>query len=187
MTSDFLDAKFWQVTNPPVEVKKRKMAFICSKGNLDMAYPALVMGVAALTEKVDVNIFFTFWGLDIITKQTMDHLKFTMQANTAMHMPFLEKIRPGWGKRYIPPSLGTLPGMTHFATRYMLREMEKNGIPPVRDLLEQIVEMGGHLYGCRMTVELMGLRENQIYRGVDSVITATDFIRKSEGAQIVFI
>jgi len=41
----------------------RKMAFICSKGTLDMAYPALVMGWAALGNGVDVTIFFTFWGL----------------------------------------------------------------------------------------------------------------------------
>ena len=46
----------------------RKMAFICSKGNLDMAYPALVMGWAALGNGIDVTIFFTFWGLDMIRK-----------------------------------------------------------------------------------------------------------------------
>jgi peroxiredoxin family protein len=46
----------------------RHIAFICSKGNLDMAYPALVMGWAALGNGIDVTIFFTFWGLDIINK-----------------------------------------------------------------------------------------------------------------------
>ena len=46
--------------------QNRKIAFICSKGNLDMAYPALVMGWAALGNGIDVTIFFTFWGLDLI-------------------------------------------------------------------------------------------------------------------------
>ena len=46
----------------------RKVAFICSKGNLDMAYPALVMGWAALGNGIDVTIFFTFWGMDMINK-----------------------------------------------------------------------------------------------------------------------
>ena len=46
----------------------RKVAFICSKGDLDMAYPALVMGWAALGNGIDVTIFFTFWGMDMITK-----------------------------------------------------------------------------------------------------------------------
>ncbi|MDD7541345.1 MAG: DsrE/DsrF/DrsH-like family protein [Mobiluncus porci] len=187
MAPDFMDAKFWQVANQQIGVQTRKMAFVCSKGNLDMAYPALVMGIAALSEKVDVNLFFTFWGLDIITKRTMDHLKFTMQGNTAMHMPFLEKLRPGWGKRYLSPSLGNIPGMTHFATRYLMKEMDKNGIPPVRDLLEQINEMGGHLYACQMSMDLMGLRKNMLFREVEAVITAPEFVRKSEGAQIIFI
>jgi peroxiredoxin family protein len=46
----------------------RKMAFICSKGDLDMAYPALIMGWAALGNGVDVTIFFTFWGLDLMER-----------------------------------------------------------------------------------------------------------------------
>ena len=55
--------------------KTRKVAFICSKGNLDMAYPALVMGWAALGNGIDVTIFFTFWGLDMIRKDRVDHLE----------------------------------------------------------------------------------------------------------------
>ena len=65
--------------------------------------------------------------------------------------------------------------------------LEKNGIPPVRDLLEQIVEMGGHLWGCKMTVDLMELRQNMMFKGVSGIITAPDFIKKSEDAQIIFI
>jgi len=48
--------------------ENRKIAFICSKGTLDMVYPALIMGWAALGNGIDVTIFFTFWGLDMIRK-----------------------------------------------------------------------------------------------------------------------
>ncbi|MBC8503518.1 MAG: DsrE/DsrF/DrsH-like family protein, partial [Chloroflexi bacterium] len=41
--------------------ENRHMAFICSKGNLDMALPALIMGWAALGDGIDVTLFFTFW------------------------------------------------------------------------------------------------------------------------------
>ena len=44
----------------------RKLAIICSKGNLDMAYPGLILANAALGEGVEVHLFFTFWGFDII-------------------------------------------------------------------------------------------------------------------------
>ncbi|WP_252371181.1 DsrE/DsrF/DrsH-like family protein [Mobiluncus curtisii] len=117
---DFFDQDFWRVSEPLLHMEKRKMAFICSKGNLDMAYPALIMSIAALTEKVDVNIFFTFWGLDIITKRTMDSLKFTMQGNTALHLPLLEKFRPGWGETLPAPELWKSAGC--HASRHLVHE-----------------------------------------------------------------
>ena len=65
----------------------RKLAIICSKGNLDMAYPGLILANAALGEGVETHLFFTFWGFDMITKSRMDDLKFTPVGNTATHMP----------------------------------------------------------------------------------------------------
>ena len=82
-------------------VTGRKLAIICSKGNLDMAYPGLILANAALGEGVETHLFFTFWGFDMINKATMGDLKFTMLGNTATHMP---------------QGLGGLPGMTAMAT-----------------------------------------------------------------------
>ena len=62
---------------------ERKVAFIYSKGNLDMAYPALVMGWAALGNGIEVTIFFTFWGLDLINKNRVDRLEIAPVANTS--------------------------------------------------------------------------------------------------------
>ena len=165
----------------------RKIAFICSKGNLDMAYPALIMAHAALNEGIHVDIFFTFWGLDLVNKHTMDKLKFTMQANTAMHMPVLEKLYPGLGDMYLPPSLGVLPGMTKFATWYMNNEMEKIEIPPVRDMIEQVSEMGADMWACKLTADMMKLTPRHLHKAVKGIIDAGTFIELSEGAQIVFI
>src|SRR5690606_33211938 len=109
----------------------RKMAFICSKGNLDMAYPALIMGIAALGEGVEVHIFFTFWGLDIVNTKTNENLKFTLAANTAMHMPQLGRIKPGLEHVSMPQAMGNLPGMTGFATRMMKKQMSDLEIPDV--------------------------------------------------------
>lgn len=75
----------------------RKLSLICSKGNLDMAYPGLILGNAAAGEGIETHIFFTFWGLDIVNKKTNAKLKFTMLGNTAMHMADLGT--PGWPGR----------------------------------------------------------------------------------------
>ncbi len=61
----------------------RKIAFICSKGNMDMAYPALIMGWAALGNGIEVTIFFTFWGMDMINKARVDHLEIPPVANSS--------------------------------------------------------------------------------------------------------
>jgi peroxiredoxin family protein len=150
----------------------RKLAIICSKGTLDMAYPGLVLANAALGEGIETHLFFTFWGFDMITKSRMADLKFTMLGNTATHMP---------------QTLGGIPGMTALATHQMKRQIAAVGVPDVPEFLEQIVASGGHLWGCRMSADMMGLTEEDLYDGVEAIITATDFIEKSEGAQLLFI
>ncbi|MCS6711925.1 DsrE/DsrF/DrsH-like family protein [Brachybacterium sp. EF45031] len=165
----------------------RKMAFICSKGNLDMAYPALIMANAALSEGIDVDIFFTFWGLDLVDVRTADSLKFTFSGNTAMHMPELERLRGGLGTASMPQALAVLPGVTGFATRMMKKQMADLEIPTVREMLEQISAMGGKLWACKLTVEMMKIKEANLVSEIDAIISATDFIEKSAGAQIVFV
>jgi peroxiredoxin family protein len=150
----------------------RKLAIICSKGNLDMAYPGLVLANAALGEGVETHLFFTFWGFDIITKARMGELKFTMLGNTATHMP---------------QGLGGLPGMTALATRQMRRQIADIGVPTVPEFLQQIVDSGGHLWACRMSADMMHLEEKDLYDPVEGIISAADFIEKTEGAQLLFI
>ena len=150
----------------------RKLAIICSKGNLDMAYPGLVLANAALGEGVETHLFFTFWGFDMITKKTMSDLKFTMLGNTATHLP---------------QGLGGLPGMTALATHQMRKTIADLGIPDVPEFLQQIVDSGGHLWACRMSADMQHLEMDDLYDEVEGIISASDFIEKTEGAQLLFI
>jgi len=149
----------------------RKICFIASKGTLDMAYPALVMANAALGEGIDTHIFFTFWGMDIITKKYQDHLKFTILGNPATHMP---------------QGLGGLPGMTAMATRMMKKQIEGLDDPGIPEFLEMITAAGGHLWACKMSFDMMGLTREDLIDEVEDIISATDFIELSAGAQVIF-
>ena len=166
------------------EEKNRHIAFICSKGTLDMVYPALIMGWAALGNGVDVTIFFTFWGLDMITKKRVDHLEIAPVANTSMKMSMMGIDTGNLG---IPNWMGVLPGMTAFATALMNSKMKKLGVPPVREYLQMLVDAGAKLYACKMTVDMMDLKKDDFVDGVLDIVTAADFIDMSEGAQILFI
>lgn len=162
----------------------RHIAFICSKGTLDMAYPALVMGWAALGNGIDVTIFFTFWGLDIVTKARVDRLEIAPVANTSMKMSMMGVDTGNLG---IPNIMGVLPGMTAFATSLMKKKMEKLEVPPMREYLQMLVDGGAKLYACKMSVDMMDLKMDSFVDGVQDIVTAADFMDMTEGAQIIFI
>ena len=161
------------------EASGRKLAIICSKGNLDMAYPGLILGNAALGEGVETHLFFTFWGFDMIAKKRMDDLKFSPTGNTAMHMPI--------GDMRVPQALAPVPGMQAMATKMMRQQIAALDIPPIPEMLDMITGAGGHLWACRMSADMNKLTQDDLYEGVEGIISATDFIELSEGAQTIFI
>jgi peroxiredoxin family protein len=163
------------------ESSDRKLAIICSKGNLDMAYPALVLGNAALGEGVETHLFFTFWGFDMIIDSRMDNLKFSPAGNTSMHLPMKDRtIR-------IPQAVMPMPGMTTMATKRLQDSLDELEIPPVREFLDQIVAAGGQLWACRMSADMNKVDMDDLYDGVIDIINASDFIEMTDGAQLLFI
>jgi len=154
------------------EKTDRKLAIICSKGNLDMAYPGLVLANAALGEGIETHLFFTFWGFELINRKTMGDLKFTMLGNTATHMP---------------QGLGGLPWMTTLATARLKKSIAEIGVPEVPEFLQQIVDSGGHLWACRMSADMQHLGMDDLYDGVEAIISAADFIEMTDGAQVLFV
>ena len=150
----------------------RTLAIICSKGSLDMAYPGLILGNAALGEGVDVHLFFTFWGFDMITKGRMEHLTFSPVGNPATH---------------IPAALAPMPGMAKMATHMMNKSLEELEIPPVPEFLDLLKASGAKLWACRLIADMNHLTEADLYDGLDGIINASDFIELTEGAQLLFI
>ena len=112
----------------PEPAPLQKVSIICSKGSLDMAYPGLILANAARMSGIEATLFFTFWGLDIITEKKADKLKVSTVGNPSMGMPTL---------------LGGLPGMQWMATKMMKQQIDKLDIPPVRELLETLDDAGG--------------------------------------------
>jgi peroxiredoxin family protein len=156
----------------PTAATRRKIAIICSKGSLDMAYPGLILANAARMSGVDAVMFFTFWGLDIINPKKMDDLAISTVGNPSMGMPSL---------------VGNLPGMQAFATSQMKKKMAKLDVPPVREMIEILSDSGAKLYACKLAAEMMDLKKEDLAPQVDGIITAMDFFDKTRNASIVFI
>ncbi len=154
------------------EETDRKICFICSKGTLDMAYPALIMANGALGEGIETHIFFTFWGMDMISKKTQHDLKFTILGNPATHMP---------------QGLGGIPGMTAVATKMMKKQIADLDVPEIPEFLEMLSDMGAHLWACKMSVDMMDLDEDDLMDQVEDIINVSEFIELSDGAQVIFV
>ncbi|MCL5992013.1 MAG: DsrE/DsrF/DrsH-like family protein [Bacteroidetes bacterium] len=152
---------------PPIE----KVSIIVSKGSLEGVYPALIMANGARMAGIEANLFFTFFGMEAIIDKKMDKLKVATVGNPAMHIPTI---------------LGSIPGMSAFATSMMKKEMEKIDIPPVREFLTMIHDAGCNIYACKASVDMFHLSRTDFCEEVDDIISVGQFYEVSAGANIIF-
>jgi peroxiredoxin family protein len=152
----------------------QKMCFIVSKSNLDSAYAAMVMANGARMEGIEVEMFFTFFGLDVINKEKMNHLHISTVGNPSMPLPTL---------------LGGLPGVESMVTAQMKKEMEKLDMPPVDEFMEMIHLSGGKIWACKLAMDMFKLKEENMVDYLDGILTIGDFYGRSagEGTHVVFI
>lgn len=160
---------------PIPEKVDRKLALIVSKGSLDMAYPPMILANAARMSGIDVDLFYTFWGLDCITKKKLEGLHVATVGNPNMHPWF-----------HIPSIIGVLPGISALASWMMRREIAKLDFPPVNEFMQTLLDSGAHIYGCKMSMDMMKLTKADLIEGAE-VLGAMEFMELSTGAQTLFI
>jgi peroxiredoxin family protein len=131
-----------------------RMAIIAAHGTLDAAYPPLIIGTTAAALEMEVAIFFTFFGLELLKKGKIDHLQVAPIANPAMPMP-------------VPNIIGMLPGMTAVATMMMNNMMEKENVSKLSELLDAALEMNIRLIACQMTMGVMGVKKEDLIDGIE--------------------
>jgi len=146
------------------EEKRKRMAIIASKGTLDMAYPPLVLASTAVAMDVEVGIFFTLYGVDIINKKKNFNLMVAPVANPAMPSPIP-----------FPNILGVLPGMTPMATMMMKNMLKKVNWPSIPELVQTCIESGVKMIACTPTLEMTGTKKSDLVEGV-GISGAADFI-----------
>lgn len=156
------------------EKKKKRMAIIASKGTLDMAYPPLVLASTAVAMDVEVCIFFTFYGVDIVNKKKNNKLKVAPIANPAMPSPVP-----------FPNILGVLPGMTSMATMMMKGMIKKINWPTIPELLKTCLDAGVRMIACTPTLEMTGVKKENLVDGVE-IAGAADMLDFALDANITF-
>lgn len=143
---------------------QKKIALIATKGTLDWAYPPFILASTAVAVGYEAQIFFTFYGLNLLKKK-MD-LKISPLGNPGMPMPM------GMDKWF--PTLGTaLPGMEAMMSTMMKRKMKSKGVASVEELRDICIESDVKLIACQMTVDLFDFKREDLIDEIETGGAAT--------------
>lgn len=148
-----------------------RMALIASKGTLDMAYPPLILASTAAALGMEVGIFFTFYGLDIVNKKKYANLKVSPIANPAMPVP-------------MPNIIGMLPGMTAMATKMMKGMIKKSNTPTIPELIKVCYEADVKMWPCQLTLDIMNIDPEDMIDEVEKSCGAAAFLDFAADASI---
>jgi len=158
---------------PIVQEKRNKLVIVCSKGSLDMAYPPLMLATTGAAMGMDVHLYFTFWGMQMISKKTVDSLKISPVGNPALPMPNI---------------LGMIPGMSGMVTSMMKKKMTKMKMPTIREMIATAKESGVKFHACSPSMDMMGLTKDDLIPEVDDIIGASTYLDlASEDAVTLFV
>jgi len=145
-----------------------KLAIIATKGTLDDAYPPFILASTASALGYEVQIFFTFYGLQLLRKD-LSGLKISPLGNPGMpmKMPF----GPKWFKDInwnIPNAVqAIIPGYEMLATSLMKQTIKNCGVASIDQLRELCLEAEVKFIGCQMTVELFGFEHSDFIDGLE--------------------
>mgnify|MGYP000123484241 CR=1 FL=1 len=149
----------------------RKISIIVAKGGLDEIYPSFILASGARQSGIEANMFFTFYGLDAIHDQKVDHLHVNLAGNAS---------------NPIPTVVAGLPGMETLAAKMMTKKMKDLDIPGPREMLGMLDESGVDIYACKLAMEMFDYTVGDLVPQVRKVLTVGEFYDISDGGQVIF-
>ncbi len=159
-------------------MSEKKLALIATKGTLDWAYPPFILASTAAALGYETQIFFTFYGLQLLKKDLK--LSVSPLGNPGMPMPMaMDK----WF-----PVIGTaIPGMQSIMTMMMKQKMKAKGVASVEELRDMCLEAEVKLIACQMTVDLFDMDSSEFIDGIDYAGAATFFEFAGESDVNLFV
>jgi peroxiredoxin family protein len=157
---------------------EKKLAIIATKGTLDWAYPPFILSSTAAALGYETQIFFTFYGLQLLRKKLA--LKVSPLGNPGMPMPM------GMDKWF--PVLGTaIPGMQAIMTAMMKAKMKAKGVASVEELRSLCQEAEVKMVACQMTVDLFDMNPADFIDGIEYGGAATFFEFAGEADIVLYV
>ena len=155
----------------------QKLSIICFSGDFDKALAAMVLATGGKAFDYDVNLFFTFWGLNILKKK---------KGRKPGKGSFLQKafnVMMG-GRNNLPLSKFNFAGM---GPELMKMIMKSKNIKDVDGMLQDAIGLGAKIYACDMAMTVMGVKKEDLIDEITDVVGVASFLAAAEGGQVLFI
>ena len=155
----------------------KKLSIIGFSGDFDKLTAVFTLATGAAAIGYEVNIFFTFWGLDAIKIK---------QGRSPVGKGFLPKVFGVFmgGLKSAPVSRLNFLGLSPKIFRYLMR---KNNVATLEELVEAAKELNVNIYACEMAMHILGIQKSDLIHEVKDVLGVPTFLQVSEGGQTLFI
>jgi peroxiredoxin family protein len=144
----------------------QRMNLLLFSGEYDKALAALILANTAREMKVDVTMFFAFWGLMLVR----DPEKMTLEEKSAYEKMF--SMMTPKGPEELPLSKMNFSGI---GKAMLLEMMEEDNTPPLEAFLKGAKKKGVKFYGCKLSMEVMGLKPEEMIPELE-VVTAQTYL-----------
>ncbi|MDR0644038.1 MAG: DsrE/DsrF/DrsH-like family protein [Treponema sp.] len=156
---------------------KKKFSIIVFSGDYDKAFAAFTLASGAAALNYEVNLFFTFFGLNIIKKQ---------RGHKGLGDGFLSRFFNFLmgGRNNLPLSRLNFGGLSPILLGGLAK---KRNVASVDELIDASIKLGVNLYACETAGVILGLNKDDYIPEIKSVIGVASFLELQEGGQTLFI
>ncbi len=156
------------------EKRLKKVSIIAWSGDLDKAYPVLILATTAAASGAEVTIFFTFWGLFLLKRNDrwisgkcwMTRMLHLMNRGGSKHLTLSRLHMMGAG------------------TGMMKAIFRKNRVPSLDEFLEMSKDLGIKLVPCQMSMEALGLGRDDLIEGVSDPAGAATALEEAAASDV---
>lgn len=151
-----LEARIEELADMPAATIEERFTLVVFSGELDRAIAAFIIATGAASMGLDVTMFFTFWGINIVKKNgQMKDKNLLEKGFTAM----------------MPGNSGSLPlsNMNYFGigAKLIRKIMQDHDVASLEDLMQLAIELDVRMIACEMSQELLGISRDELLDHLD--------------------
>ncbi|MDA8072027.1 MAG: DsrE/DsrF/DrsH-like family protein [Actinomycetota bacterium] len=145
---------------------QKRMSMVCWSSDLDRVWPQLILATTAAASGLEVNLFFTFWGLRVLQRNDK-------RVTGTNWKQMGESIMDRGGTDHLKLSKLHMGGAGTAMIRSLANEYK---VASPTELIEMAKDLGVKFYPCQMTMELYGLSKDDFIDGLEAPLGAASFI-----------